>query len=270
MELKRRNCNKKDKINIFKFLEAPIRITNFNPTRNNAFTLAEVLITLGIIGIVAALTIPSLIGKYREKQTVNAVKTAYSIFSQAYLRLTEDYPDLSQMVDENATPKERAQFLLKELTKYIKTIRRCDQDKYCMGEKYISLSGKPLPQLDNLWDKTENIETGALANGMTFWVLSENDKDGEFAGQLGIDINGNKKPNQMGVDFFWFTVDKHGVVTAGRRPKTRPAGIYYNCDMNNINTTNYNGYGCAEWLLEHENMDYLRKQITTVEKSETK
>lgn len=236
--------------------------------QHNAFTLAEVLITLGIIGIVAALTIPSLMGKYREKQTVSAVKTAYSIFSQAYLRLTEDYPDLSQMVDADATPKENAQFLLNELTKYIKTARRCDQDKYCMGEKYITLSGAPLPQPDNLWDKTRNVETGALANGMTFWVLSTNDTDGEYAGQLGVDINGNKKPNQLGVDFFWFSINKNGVVTAGRRPKVRPAGIYFNCDRQGINTTNYNGYGCAEWLLEHENMDYLRKQITTVDESE--
>ncbi len=238
--------------------------------QHNAFTLAEVLITLGIIGIVAALTIPSLIGKYREKQTVSAVKTAYSIFSQAYLRLTEDYPDLSQMVDADATPKENAQFLLNELTKYIKTIKRCDKDQYCMGEKYITLSGDPLPQTDNLWDKTRNVETGALANGMTFWVLNSNDTNGEYAGQLGVDINGNKKPNQLGVDFFWFSINKNGVITAGRNPKVRANGIYFNCDMNKINAGNYNGYGCSEWILDHENMDYLRKQITTVEESENK
>lgn len=238
--------------------------------QHDAFTLAEVLITLGIIGIVAALTMPSLVGKYREKQTVSAVKTAYSIFSQAYLRLTEDYPDLSQMVDADATPKENAQFLLNELTKYIKTIKRCDKDQYCMGEKYITLSGTPLPEPDNSWDKTRNIETGALANGMTFWVLNSNDMDGEYAGQLGIDINGNKKPNQLGVDFFWFSINKNGVITAGRNPKVRANGIYFNCDMNKINAGNYNGYGCSEWILDHENMDYLRKQITTVEESENK
>lgn len=38
--------------------------------KNSAFTLAEVLITLGIIGIVASLTLPSLIQKYHEKQRV--------------------------------------------------------------------------------------------------------------------------------------------------------------------------------------------------------
>ena len=42
-----------------------------------AFTLAEVLITLGIIGIVAAMTLPTLIGKYQKKQTVTQLKKAY-------------------------------------------------------------------------------------------------------------------------------------------------------------------------------------------------
>lgn len=39
-----------------------------------AFTLAEVLITLGIIGVVAALTLPSVITNYQKKQTVEQLK----------------------------------------------------------------------------------------------------------------------------------------------------------------------------------------------------
>jgi prepilin-type cleavage/methylation N-terminal domain protein len=39
-------------------------------SKNKGFTLAEVLITLGIIGIVAAMTIPTILAKYQEKQTV--------------------------------------------------------------------------------------------------------------------------------------------------------------------------------------------------------
>ena len=39
-----------------------------------AFTLAEVLITLGIIGVVAAMTMPSLIQNYKERETVSKVK----------------------------------------------------------------------------------------------------------------------------------------------------------------------------------------------------
>ena len=48
-----------------------------------AFTLAEVLITLGIIGVVAALTIPALVGNYKKNATVTRVKKFYTVVSQA-------------------------------------------------------------------------------------------------------------------------------------------------------------------------------------------
>lgn len=51
-----------------------------------AFTLAEVLITLGIIGVIAALTLPGLIQGYRKKVTETALKKAYSQLSQALER----------------------------------------------------------------------------------------------------------------------------------------------------------------------------------------
>ena len=59
-------------------------------SRKIAFTLAEVLITLGIIGVVAALTLPSVIAKYQDKVTVTKVKKAYAMFSQAYLSAIND------------------------------------------------------------------------------------------------------------------------------------------------------------------------------------
>ena len=55
-----------------------------------AFTLAEVLITLGIIGIVAAMTLPALINNYNTKLTETRLKKFYSIFNQAILRSVND------------------------------------------------------------------------------------------------------------------------------------------------------------------------------------
>lgn len=54
----------------------------FSP-KTPAFTLAEVLITLGIIGIVAAMTLPTLIMNHRKQVTVNKVKKFYTVMSQA-------------------------------------------------------------------------------------------------------------------------------------------------------------------------------------------
>lgn len=57
----------------------------------NAFTLAEVLITLGIIGIVEAMTMPALIGKWQKLVTVNKLKDAYAIIAQGVKRAEVDY-----------------------------------------------------------------------------------------------------------------------------------------------------------------------------------
>ena len=62
-----------------------------NTHKKLAFTLAEVLITLGIIGVVAAMTIPTLMSKYYEKQTYTRLKETYSILSQALRSVEEEY-----------------------------------------------------------------------------------------------------------------------------------------------------------------------------------
>ena len=58
------------------------------------FTLAEVLITLGIIGIVAAMTLPSLVGNYKKKVTVTRLKKFYSTMQQAIQLAEKDYGDI--------------------------------------------------------------------------------------------------------------------------------------------------------------------------------
>ena len=58
-----------------------------------AFTMAEVLITLGIIGIIAAMTLPGLIGKWQKTVYVNRMKKTYSVIANAFLMAREDYGD---------------------------------------------------------------------------------------------------------------------------------------------------------------------------------
>ena len=55
------------------------------------FTLAEVLITLGIIGVVAAITIPNLIQNNYEKRTVSLLRQTQSILAQAVRMAEEEY-----------------------------------------------------------------------------------------------------------------------------------------------------------------------------------
>ena len=68
------------------FIPSEISYCRFSKTYNIAFTLAEVLITLGVIGVVAALTIPNVIAKYQEMAAVVRLKKSYSVVTNAINR----------------------------------------------------------------------------------------------------------------------------------------------------------------------------------------
>ncbi|MBR1425611.1 type II secretion system protein, partial [bacterium] len=83
-----------------------------------AFTLAEVLITLAIIGVVAALTLPTLIAKVNEKVDQNQIKVTRAKLFQGIKML-----DLHGGV--NNTYSSTAEFV-EELSKYMKITKICD------------------------------------------------------------------------------------------------------------------------------------------------
>ena len=80
---------------LHKFVESFTHVGIFHNTRRVGFTLAEILITLGIIGIVSAMTIPTLVKEYKTKQTIAKLKQTYSILSQAITRAQVDNGDIS-------------------------------------------------------------------------------------------------------------------------------------------------------------------------------
>lgn len=67
----------------FTLAEGAAHVEILSNIRHAAFTLAEVLIALGIIGIIAAMTIPNLMGAYRKSVAENKLKTTYSLLSRA-------------------------------------------------------------------------------------------------------------------------------------------------------------------------------------------
>ena len=69
----------------FTLAEGATHVNMSNNNRRAAFTLAEVLITLGIIGIVAALTIPTLVKNFQDNVLKNQYKKMYSVLNQAIL-----------------------------------------------------------------------------------------------------------------------------------------------------------------------------------------
>ena len=90
----------------FTLAEGATHVGIFNNTRRVGFTLAEVLITLGIIGIVSAMTIPTLVKEYKKKQTIAKLQQTYSILSQAITRAQVDNGDVSTWAWKNSFGEE--------------------------------------------------------------------------------------------------------------------------------------------------------------------
>lgn len=98
-----------------------------------AFTMAEVLITLGIIGIIVAITLPSIITKYKRKAAETKLAKFYSVMNQAIRMSIAEHGEI--LIDNtNKADTANAEYIEKwykeNLTKYIQTIHEEGADKY--------------------------------------------------------------------------------------------------------------------------------------------
>lgn len=165
------------------------------------FTLAEVLITLGIIGVVAALTLPVLINKTQNEQLKTALKKGYSVLQQAVLQMNYDN---GGPVTENYIATRTFKY---EFTKYFKIIRDCadgssyDIDACVPNNSSGSSVYKNYTNNSNI--RLTLLDDGQfiIADGMNMF-LENNDTNYIL---ISIDVNGyKKKPNKWGHDLFTF------------------------------------------------------------------
>lgn len=183
------------------------------------FTLSETLITLGIIGIIAAMTLPSIIGKYQKTVTVNKLKKIYSVFSQALLCAKEENGSPSNWVnDGEIINKESAEKYFNQYWKpYIKTSRIC---KLKTNNNCGYKTATAWKRADGISFDTgvvdENTRTSFFMPDGTFvlliyfaWDTSGESLVAKFSKtqRLYIDINGTKAPNTFGKDVFYFLID---------------------------------------------------------------
>ena len=211
--------------------------------KRNAFTLAEVLITLGIIAVVAAMTLPTLIQNKRNKELQTRLKRAYSILGQAL--------NIYQAENrERITPEMSLGWDLKPtLMKYLKTVKDCGMGTYepeaCIpnygpddennSTLYKTYTGKTL-YLSYFDDGQFVLNDGSL-------ILLESQNASRL--YISIDVNGFKKsPNRLGQDLFMFQVDSKGTL----KPMGAEGTDYYtenNSYCSKTSNSNLNGAGCT-------------------------
>ena len=180
--------------------------------KKSGFTLAEVLITLGIIGVVAALTTPALNSSFQKNKvgpSIRKMMTTVETINEHIL--ADNDADVLSAVTNNDTDT-----YLEEFKKYAKGIIEEETlDEIEIVPKNIQGTDKnsPLYGTQNVY-KIFTFEAGdAIALAI---YAPGNLKGGAYKGNIGTlwyDINGyNTKPNRTGKDLFLFRIDNSGAV----------------------------------------------------------
>ena len=187
---------------------------------SHAFTLAEVLITLGVIGVVAALTLPALIQNYQKHVTVNRLKVNFNILSNA-VRLAEanfgeittwdelinSYNNKDYTSDNKAEAKTQAGAIVK---KYLMPYLSGAQLTETKSLAELGYKSPILHSHGGIYAPLNAVATFITLKNGTVILIGVDDSDPDAEGKevlLGmnftIDIDGPNGPNTKGKDVFF-------------------------------------------------------------------
>ena len=217
-----------------------------------AFTLAEVLITLTIIGVIAALTIPNLMQSYKKHQVEAGIKEAYSILSNAIKMSVAENGELTR-TQLGSSYWATEPYVEKYLLPYLKTGKICgfangykqkvlnkgcfiSSDNYYWSWNY--LDGRNSNGNDTGIYQSKNFCAFILSNGMHVAVLV--DPTSDYIVYV-VDINGSNGSTTAGKDVFFYTLsfDDWQKLYTGTYPSFTVARLTYNnnCTLTGLGTT---------------------------------
>lgn len=221
-----------------------------------SFTLAETLITLTIIGIIAALTVPSLLSSYQNYAYYTGLKKAQSVLNNAYaLTLKENgaYDTWGITSDEEMGSVVK---LAEKFKDYLNYVNICENQSGCWALTK-NLNGNSTIIYGSDRGIGSNMITMKLADGMNLcfdiWINTGvvirfgSSTNLTYAGIIWVDVNGDKGPNRAGRDVFVFILDDEGLKPAGNVNNL-------NCDVND--TANTAGFTCTYKVLSEGGVKY--------------
>jgi len=235
-----------------------------------AFTLAEVLITLAVIGIVAVLTLPTLIQSYQERVKVTQLKKTYAVLQQAFQMAISEHGTLEKWNLGNTrqgTDSEGnviisdlpAAKIIAYISPYLKK-----SDGSIVHTKKTSLDGR-------VFEVTPTVNKNDTADATTLLLADGTLLASGWQKEACDDVIGGKaigcgdfwiylpySEQKLGVTFFNFWVTRDGLLPRGFNGDTSVSFDTY-CDVKNKSgaASHLQGRGCAGWVLEKGNMDYL-------------
>ena len=246
----------------FTLAEGATHVAHCDKLRRAAFTLAEVLITLGIIGVVAALTLPTLIQNHQKQVYVTQLKKAYSTLNNAINKMAVD----EGVVDWSQTFCGSTQFwgdndinvsIAKQNECYDRILKQFNvmkkkqvgvvcSEPWCMYGYDNYGSGKEFVDVGNTYSTIDNLNNFMFvtSDGMTYLFLC----GGGFS-HIGVDVNGIAKgPNKVGRDYFefhWKNYSESNLIPDGSEYDS-----WKNCSATNLSTS------CTAKVLIEGKMNY--------------
>ena len=180
------------------------------------FTLAETLIVMAILGILAAVTVPTLVTITNKYNYVNGLKSAYLILKTATSALMANNSGTlvgTFQGDQNG---------IASYYPYLNITKKCDHNNvkgYCWSNEGSFYFTNGTPALTSDWTYIGSDGGVVLFNGMfvnmTIWATTCNYDSNATCGIMNVDTNGFKGPNTYGRDIFVFFVTKNGLIPRG-------------------------------------------------------
>ena len=235
------------------------------------FTLAEVLITLGIIGVVAAITLPTLINNYQKTQYVTTLQKGYTEFNQVLKEMSSDAGCVNDLQCSGLFAAGTDYTTLgDEFVKHIKIAKNCKTNagqgcwsattnqnydgssatNYSFDSdgnyKFITADGMSV-SVTNYGDN--------CTQGGTNWTTGELGYMSQLCGWIRFDVNGPQKPNNIGRDVFilWITNGKGALLypEGGKDDNYTNTNNWWNYNNSNrCSSSNKNGWYCAGRIME--------------------
>ena len=170
-----------------------------------AFTLAEVLVTLGIIGVVSAMTVPTLMQNYQKKSYVTQLHKVYNELQQSIVQLMTD-KNAVNLKEAGINSTAAAQNFIKS---YFKIVSTCENSlKPCFADSYRILDG-------NAYGIDGHINTSyVLASGTSIRPLYAVEGSAGKIVNILVDVNGQQGPNILGRDTFYIAIYNNGALDA--------------------------------------------------------
>ena len=219
-----------------------------------AFTLAEVMIVITLLGVIAAISIPSAINNVSQRETILRVKRTYSLLSNAYagyMSLNHKKIPPQEYSRDGATNVANAFLQFMAVNKDIGT-SPAEKRRYMYTGKYTNLRGT---DGYNIYVDRESYYLVELKYGGQIWFKGIEDRNNPngIAAEIFYDVNGKKGPNSKGHDLFAFNVVGDSIVPCG----FLETYDYFDSACN-IADADSSGFGCAAWIIKNGNMDYLK------------